>query len=171
MEAPESSPPCAHLGLLLLLLVGLGCSHLPEVQGKPVDFWCKVQHRIDMRNRTVNREEITVRRMNCVLIRVVRVTTPECVCWFKVSHLFACVTKLCSCAQAACVDSDTLPAPIQLPCVSIRVAAWANKTVSLTSSTFSFLVVKRLLRRLTLKHAQAKLQVTQEMFGSFTKTQ
>ncbi|XP_029028327.1 uncharacterized protein LOC114868688 isoform X2 [Betta splendens] len=80
--------------LLLLLLTGPGCSHLPGVQGKPSDFWCDHQHRTDMQNMT----ERLARR------------------------------------TAGCTDLDSLPAPIQLPCVSIQAAAWANKSVQQKSA-------------------------------------
>lgn len=40
-----------------------------------------------------------------------------------------CVINLCS-TQADCVGSDVLSSPVQLPCVWIRTAQWANETVS-----------------------------------------
>lgn len=41
MAAPQSHPPCAVPGLLLLLLlIGATVNQLPQVHARPADFWC-----------------------------------------------------------------------------------------------------------------------------------
>lgn len=74
---------------LLLLLIGVISSHLPEVQARPTDFWCNRQARKNMEER------------------IERLKTD----------------------MAGCVGADTLPSPVQLPCVSVHTAEWANKTL------------------------------------------
>ncbi|XP_078023488.1 uncharacterized protein LOC144462773 isoform X2 [Epinephelus lanceolatus] len=88
MAARQSSPPCAPLTLLLLLIGVISC-HLPEVQARPTDFWCNPQAR-----KTMERKTEGLRK-----------------------------------DMAACVGENTLPSPVQLPCVSINTTEWANKTL------------------------------------------
>ncbi|XP_067450092.1 thrombopoietin-like [Thunnus thynnus] len=52
MAVRHSSPLCAPVGLLLLLL-GVFSSHLSEVQARPTDFWCNYQERKKMEQRTL----------------------------------------------------------------------------------------------------------------------
>ncbi|XP_074496353.1 thrombopoietin-like isoform X2 [Sebastes fasciatus] len=74
---------------LLLLLIGVISSHLPEVQARPTDFWCNRQARKNMEERI----------------------------------------EMLKTDMAGCVGADTLPSPVQLPCVSVHTAEWANKTL------------------------------------------
>uniref|UniRef100_A0A3Q1HTX9 Thrombopoietin-like n=1 Tax=Acanthochromis polyacanthus TaxID=80966 RepID=A0A3Q1HTX9_9TELE len=70
---------------LLLLLIGVISTHLPEVHARPIDFWCKNDSRKKMIEMIAE--------------------------W------------------ADCVTSDTLPSPVQLPCVGFRMTEWTNKTL------------------------------------------
>ncbi|XP_040902649.1 uncharacterized protein LOC121187460 isoform X2 [Toxotes jaculatrix] len=49
MAAGQSTPLWAPLGLLLLL-IGVISSHIPDVQGRPIDFWCNRQARKSLEN-------------------------------------------------------------------------------------------------------------------------
>uniref|UniRef100_A0AAQ5XZ81 Thrombopoietin n=1 Tax=Amphiprion ocellaris TaxID=80972 RepID=A0AAQ5XZ81_AMPOC len=70
---------------LLLLLIGVISTHLPEVHARPIDFWCKNDSRKKMMEMIAD--------------------------W------------------ADGVTSDTLPSPVQIPCVGLRMAEWTNKTL------------------------------------------
>ncbi|GAA6234571.1 uncharacterized protein LOC108888164 [Lates japonicus] len=73
----------------LLLLIGVISSHLPEVQGKPIDFWCKDHARKSMETKL----ETLKKNM------------------------------------AHCNGSDSLPSPVQLPCIGVLKKDWENKTL------------------------------------------
>ncbi|XP_068173987.1 thrombopoietin isoform X2 [Antennarius striatus] len=88
MAVHQSSPLCPPPGLLLLL-IGVISSHLPEIQARPADFWCNSQARKNMGNKIEGLKKDT----------------------------------------ADCVGSDLLSSPVQIPCVWIHVAEWANKTL------------------------------------------
>ncbi|XP_069548038.1 thrombopoietin [Brachyistius frenatus] len=75
----------AYSRLLLLLLIGVISTHLPEANARPIDFWCKNERRKKMMEMIVDKAE--------------------------------------------CEGSDALPAPVQLPCVQVHAAEWANKTL------------------------------------------
>lgn len=61
MAAHQSCPLCAPLGLLVLL-IGVISSHLPEVQGRPTDFWCNDQARESMEKRIEGVKKDMVRK-------------------------------------------------------------------------------------------------------------
>lgn len=84
MAIRQSFPLCAPAGLLLLL-IGVISTHLPEVHARPKDFWCKNDSRKRMMERIAD--------------------------W------------------AGSVTSDTLPSPVQIPCVGLNTTEWTNKTV------------------------------------------
>lgn len=74
---------------LLLLLIGVISSHLPDVQARDIDFWCNIQARRRMEKKIV------------------------------------CLKR----DMANCGGSDTLSSSVQLPCVWVNSAEWANKTL------------------------------------------
>ncbi|KAM3616667.1 uncharacterized protein V6R79_021505 [Siganus canaliculatus] len=62
MAGYQSSPLCAPLGFLLLL-VGVISFHIYKVQAGPIDFWCKCQARKNMEKRT---DGLQKEMANCV---------------------------------------------------------------------------------------------------------
>lgn len=56
MAARQSYPLCAPTGLLLLL-IGVISSHLPDVQAKPITFWCNSESRKHMENKIEQTEK------------------------------------------------------------------------------------------------------------------
>lgn len=141
MAALKPSLLCASLGLLLLM-IGVIATPLPQVQARPSDFWCNSQARKNMERRIEGLQTDMVRihaqislsmksewDESCIILRrLCDLSRP--LCW--VMQFVAHMTKLPSCLQVHCVGFDTLSSPVQLPCVWVHTAEWVNKTVSNT---------------------------------------
>ncbi len=67
MAARQSSPLCAPPGLLLLLIGVISC-HLPEVQARPIEFWCNCKNRKIMEGKIEALKEDMVRNYALILI-------------------------------------------------------------------------------------------------------
>lgn len=119
---PVNLPPRCPSPGLLLLMIGVIATLLPQLRARPTDFWCNCQARKSMERRIEGMQTDVVRNRNQKKKSFKR----ECHCVGK-KHM--CVT-LPLCGQVHCVGSDTLSSPAQLPCVSVHTAEWANKTVS-----------------------------------------
>lgn len=67
MADRQSSLLCVPPGLLLLLLAVIS-SHLPEVHARPTDFWCNCQARKNMENSIEGLKDNRVRNYALLLI-------------------------------------------------------------------------------------------------------
>lgn len=119
---PVNPSSCCSSSGLLLLMIGVIATLLPQLWARPTDFWCNCQARKSMERRIEGMQTDVVRNRN----------GKKKIPWARSQNVIAVgkTYALPLCGQVHCVGSDTLSSPAQLPCVWVHTAEWANKTVS-----------------------------------------